>query len=174
MIFGSAMIGVGISQGIRDGFSLRMIALVAVVSAGCTALAASAITWLSRRGNARLTQQGIDSSNTDPVQERTVEVQQSAAAAFEASLSALNAIPGMRVLLENRATREIGARTGMGWRSFGESVTIRVARLADDRSTVRIRSEPRMKATMVDYGKSVENVELFLRQLSQRSPRKND
>jgi hypothetical protein len=174
VIFGSAMCGVAISQGMRNAFSLRMISLVAIVSAGGTALAAGAITWLSRRGDARLARQKIDSSNTDPIQERTVEVGQPAAATFEASLSALQAIPGLRILTENKATGEIGARTGMGWRSFGELVTIQVRRLADDRSTVRIRSEPRRRTTMIDYGKSVENVEIFLRELRQRSPDETD
>ena len=170
VIFGSAMIGVAISQGVRNAFSLRIISLVAIASAGGTALAAGATTWLSRHGDARLARQGIDSSYTDPIQERTVELRQSSSAAFDASLSALEAIPGLRILYKNAATGEIGARTGMGWRSFGESVTIQVRRLADDRSSVRIRSEPRRKATMVDYGKSVENVELFLRQLRSLSP----
>jgi hypothetical protein len=168
VIFGSAMTGVGISQGMKRGFSLRMISLIAIVSAGGTALAAGAVTWLSRRGDARLARLGIDSSNTDPVQERTVEMRQPAAATFEASLSAIKAIPRLRIFHENSATGEIAARTGMGWRSFGESVTIQVRRLADDRCTVRIRSEPRRKATIIDYGKSVENVELFLRHLRQR------
>jgi hypothetical protein len=168
VVFGSAMCGVVISQGMKNGFSLRMISLVAIMSAGGTAVAAGAITWLSRRGDAQLARQGIDSSNTDPIQERTVEVRQSLSAAFDASLAALKTIPGIRILHENAAIGDIGARSGMGWRSFGELVTIQVRRLADGRSSVRIRSEPRMKTTTVVYGKSVENVERFVRQL--RSP----
>ena len=63
VVFGSAMCGVVISQGMKNGFSLRMISLVAIVSAGGTAVAAGA-TRVSRRS--RRFQESAFSMRTRP------------------------------------------------------------------------------------------------------------
>jgi hypothetical protein len=166
LVFGAVMAGLGLSQGFRVGFSLRLIFTVAAVSAGGALLVAGALTWMSRRGAANLARQGFDVTNKDPIQERTADVALDAAAAFAASLAALQVIPKLRIAKEDRDAGEIDARTRMTWRSFGELVTVRVTKLGDDRARVRIRSEP-IGRQQWDYGKSVENVELFLRQIGQ-------
>jgi hypothetical protein len=156
--FGTAMAVLGLSQGFRVGFSLHLIATVVAVSAGAALLIRGLLSWFVRRGASRLVQQGIGFTNTEPVQERSVEVALPATAAFEASLSALRVIPKIRVVRENRGAGEIDARTGMTWRSFGELVTIRVLSLGNTQARIGIRSEPAGRQK-VDYGKSGENVE---------------
>ena len=158
------MVGLGIAQGFRVGFSLRLMLTVVAASAGGSLIVGAALTWMSRRGAGRLARAGFSVPNTDPIQERMVDVALHAAAAFEASLAALQVIPKIRIVREDRDAGEIDARTGMTWRSFGELVTVRVTKLGDNHARIGIRSEPTGRQKM-DYGKSVENVELFLRQV---------
>lgn len=68
---------------------------------------------------------------------------------------------------EDRSAGKIDARTGMTWRSFGELVTVRVAKVGDDGARIAIRSEP-TGSQKVDYGKSAENVELFSSHIAHR------
>jgi hypothetical protein len=128
------------------------------------------LAWFSRLGEQKLAQQGIAAANMDPVQERSIEVQQSAAVAFDASRAALLHIPKLRISQENREAGEMEARVGMTMRSFGEIVSIRIVSCSDNRSMVSIRSVPRMKTTQADYGKGIENVELILRQIRAALP----
>jgi hypothetical protein len=166
LVFGAVMVGLGLARGFQVGFSLRLILIAVAASAGGALLVGGALTWMSRRGAGSLARQGFSVTNTDPIQERVVDVAFNAAAAFEASLAALQVIPKIRIVKEDRDAGEIDARTRMTWRSFGELVSVRVTKLGDDRSRIRIRSEPTGRQ-QVDYGKSVENVELFLRQIGQ-------
>jgi hypothetical protein len=163
--FGTVMTALGLSQGFRVGFSVRLVLVTVVLSAVGALLVGGVLLWFVGRGASRLERQGIGFTNTEPVQERSVEVALPATAAFEASLSALRVIPKIRVVRENRSAGEIDARTRMTWRSFGELVTIRVLSLGGDRARIDIRSEPATKQK-VDYGKSVENVELILRAMA--------
>jgi hypothetical protein len=156
------MVALGLSRGFGVGFSLRLVLVTVVLSAVGALLVAGILLWFVGRGAARLERQGIGFTNTEPVQERSVEVALPATAAFETSLSALKAIRKIRIVRKNEDAGEIDARTGMTWRSLGELISIRVISLGDDRVRIGIRSEPATKQK-VDYGKSVENVELFLR-----------
>jgi hypothetical protein len=166
LVFGAVMAGLVLSQGFRVGFSLRLILIAVASSGGGALILAGALTWMSRRGTARLARAGFSVTNTDPIQERSVDVALTGAAAFEASLAALQVIPKIRIVREDRDAGEIDARTRMTWRSFGELVTVRVTKIGDDYARVGIRSEP-TGGQKVDYGKSVENVELFLRPIGQ-------
>jgi hypothetical protein len=172
LAFGAVMVGLGIAQGFRVGFSLRLILTVVAASAGGSLVVAGALTWISRRGAGRLAREGFSVTNTDPIQERLVDVELNAAAAFAASLAALRVIPKIRIVREDRDAGAIDARTRMTWRSFGELVTVRVTRIGDDYARIGIRSEPTGRQ-QVDYGKSVENVELFLKQIGQRPTAKS-
>jgi len=171
-VFGAVMAGLGLSQGFRVGFSPRLILITVAVSAGGALIAGAALTWMSRRGAVRLAREGFSVTNMDPIQERLVDVALDAAAAFEASLAALQVIPKFRIVREDGDAGEIDGRTGMSWRSFGELVTVRVARVDKVHARITIRSEPATRQK-VDYGKSVESVELFLRQIGQRPTAKS-
>jgi hypothetical protein len=167
LVFGAVMTGLGLWQGFMVGFSPRLILTVVAASAGGALVVGAALTWISRRGAARLAHEGFTVTNTDTIQERSVDVALDTAAAFEASLAALQVIPKIRIVREDRDAGALDARTRMTWRSFGELVTVRVTKLGDNHARIGIRSEPTGRQ-QVDYGKSVENVELFLRQVGRR------
>jgi hypothetical protein len=163
-VFGAVMVGLSIAQGFRTGFSFRLIALATVASAAGALLLFGVLSWLVRLGALRLAREGIHTSNRDPVQERSVQLTLAAAGSFDASLAAIKIIPGIKLLRDDKVAGEIGARTRMTWRSYGELVTIRLEPSDSGHTTVHIRSEPK-GIQKVDYGKSVENVELIAREL---------
>jgi len=154
--FGTAMIVLGFLRGI--GWAAVIIGMGGGLAAG------GALYLFARFADWRLARQGMDAVNANVIQERTVGVHMPVAVALEACLAALKAIPKIRILKESSITGEISARTRMSWRSYGEMVSVRVVSLAQDGATIHIRSEP-ISGQKVDYGKSVENVELFLRAL---------
>jgi hypothetical protein len=144
---------------------LRGIGWLAIIIGFGGGLLVGGILYLfTRLGNRRLARQGFGAANTDVIQERSVEISLPAAAAFDACLTALKVFPRIRILKENRIGGKIDARTRMTWRSFGELITVKVSNVGDYRARILIRSEPATRQK-VDYGKSVENVELFLRQI---------
>jgi hypothetical protein len=163
-VFWRAAISFGLAMTFFQVFQGHiLVGLVGGVVGG--AVAGGALAWITSISERNLARRGIVVTNMDPVQERSVEVQRSAAMAFEASRTALMHIPKARIVEENRETGELQARIGMTMRSFGETLTVQIVSCGDNCSKVSIRSVPRMKTTQADYGKGVENVEVFLRQL---------
>jgi hypothetical protein len=163
-VFWKAAIPFGLSMTFFQAFQGHILAgLVGGVVGG--AIAGGGLAWFTSIGERKLARRGIVVTNMDPVQARSVELQRSAAMAFDASRIALMHIPKARIIEGNRETGELQARIGMTLRSFGETVTVQIVSSGDNRSKVSIRSVPRMKTTQADYGKGVENVEVFLRQL---------
>lgn len=140
---------------------LAMAALVAV-GLGFGAL----ISLFSMLGQRKLARQGIDTGDMGPIQERQVTVNASPTEAFVLCKRALLTAPKIEIEQEDASTGEIRATTGMTLRSFGENLTVRITRLTDDSSQIIVRSEPSLKTTKLDYGKAVENVETFLRNLN--------
>lgn len=51
----------------------------------------------------------------------------------------------------------IKLKTGVSWRSWGETINVRVAESTDD-FHYEITSSPRLKMTIIDYGKNFENI----------------
>ena len=97
-----------------------------------------------------------------PVQVREVDIDCPVTAAFDASVRALQRIPKLKVVREDPLTHEIDAKVGATFWSFGERLTVRLAGRGDT-TKVTVRSQPRLSTTTVDYGKAVQNVELFAR-----------
>ena len=85
LVFGAVMVGLGLARGFQVDFSLRLILIAVAASAGGALLVGGALTWMSRRGAGSLARQGFSVTNTDPIQERVVDVAFNAAAAFEAA-----------------------------------------------------------------------------------------
>jgi hypothetical protein len=77
------MVGLGIAQGFRTGFSFRLVALATVASAAGALLLFGVLSWLVRLGALRLAREGIHTSNMDPVQERSVQLTLSAAGSLD-------------------------------------------------------------------------------------------
>jgi hypothetical protein len=168
-VFWQSAVSLGLAMAIFQLFQGRIwAAAISGVAGGI--VAGGGLAWLSYLGERKLAKQDIRTVNMDPVQERAVEVQYSTAVAFAASRAALLQIPRLRISQENKQAGEMEAHVGMTMRSFGEIVSVRVVSCGDNRSRVSIRNVPRMKTTKADYGKGIENLEVFLRQMRAALP----
>ncbi|MGC5003955.1 DUF1499 domain-containing protein [Streptomyces sp. DT203] len=78
--------------------------------------------------------------------------------AFERAVQAVTALPAT-VTSSDSESGHIEAKVGMSWRSWGETVTIVVQPQGSSSSSVCIESRPRLRITVVDYGKNRQNVE---------------
>ena len=130
------------------------------------ALFGAVMTGMSWMGQRTLRRQGMPTDDFAPIQEREADLLMDVPGAFSAARHALRAIRTSRILREYPEIGEIHARTGFTMRSLGENLVVSVMALPTGGAQVRIRSEPRLKSTAVDYGRGVENVESFLRELA--------
>lgn len=73
----------------------------------------------------------------------------------ESALSTLRT----RVRVCSRDADRITAKTGCSWRSFGERIEMRVVRQGGERTEVCVSSRPRLRTTLMDYGKNYSNVQ---------------
>lgn len=71
--------------------------------------------------------------------------------------SSVSAISNCKIVKED--ADGIKAKTGMGWKSFGEQISIFCEALTPTETLIEITSSPSMKTTLVDYGRNLENVE---------------
>ena len=99
-----------------------------------------------------------------PRQNRTELIQSSYDETFNKSLKALKHI-GAKVKTSNKNDGFILAKMPMSWKSFGEVLEVIIAKESDEQIKVRISSSPSLKTTMVDYGKSRQNVNSFFEAL---------
>jgi hypothetical protein len=93
-----------------------------------------------------------------PTQSATIELGCNLALAFDKCIQALNQF-GAKIELQDKVKSEIKATSGMTWRSWGEVLTVRLSRIDTEKVKIEISSSPKLKMTLVDYGKGRENVE---------------
>lgn len=96
---------------------------------------------------------------------REIEIDRSFDEATMLARAALRDIHGLKILRESGLTMTleeaygtIDARTGLNWETYGEKISLRVTRLDDDTSRIRIESRPRLRTTLIDYGRNLHNV----------------
>jgi len=58
----------------------------------------------------------------------------------------------------NKDEGEILARTGTTWLSFGESISYQVEQISDSHCSITVKSRPLLRTTVIDYGKSRDNI----------------
>lgn len=80
--------------------------------------------------------------------------------------AALVALPAT-VTGNSKATLE--ARTGAGWRSFGEVITVQLASVPGG-TRVRIASRPKVPTTLIDYGSGRRRVDAVVEALRTSFP----
>jgi hypothetical protein len=124
------------------------------------------MSWWSEK---RLNGLGFSTTNMNPIQQREIYINQPLAQAIEESRDALLIIPKLHILSVDTADRLILAKVGITWSSWGESVTVSFMPRGNGTSAC-ICSRPRLRFTLVDYGKGVENVEIFVRGLVRANP----
>ena len=76
---------------------------------------------------------------------------------FRLCVAALKEL-GFRRIQEDLPGGVIKVKTRLSWKSFGEIVEIQITNLGDRETKVRIRSDPRVPSTSLDYGKNLDNV----------------
>jgi Zn-dependent protease with chaperone function len=112
----------------------------------------------------RLNSLGFTTINMNPIQQREIYIDQPVPEATKLCRDALLTIPKLRILSVDVASGFISAKVGMTWLSWGESVTLKLLSHSNG-SFVYIRSAPKLRFTIIDSGKGVENVEIFVRAL---------
>lgn len=89
-------------------------------------------------------------------QHATVELPFPYDQAFDRCIGALERVPG-RLRRKDRAAGSIRADTKSSWASWGEKIEVRLRECASG-THVEISSHPTFRATVVDYGKNLRNL----------------
>jgi hypothetical protein len=105
-------------------------------------------------------------------QTREVEIDLSFDEASVLARASLRDIHGLKILRESGLTvtpeeayGTIDARTGLNWETAGEKIGLRITRVDDNTSRIRIESRPRLSTTLIDYGRNLHNVNMISRYL---------
>lgn len=135
----------------------------ASLSAGV--LFGAAIAAFSYFADRSLLKKGIAVGNSKVRQSREITIDQDADKAFELCKLALLSVEKSTLKIEDIKTGKLASKVGISWKSFGENLTISIARLSDSQSKIEITSSPVVTTTLVDYGKNLENVATVLNYL---------
>jgi hypothetical protein len=109
----------------------------------------------------RLNSLGFTTTNMNPIQQRELYIDQPVPEATELCREALLTIPKLRILSVDIASGFISAKVGMTWFSWGELVSVKLLSHSNG-SFAYIRSAPKLRFNIIDSGKGVENVEIFV------------
>ena len=96
--------------------------------------------------------------NTDSVRQHTsIDLAVPYDQAFRLCVAALKGLSLGRIL-EDLPGGVIKVKTRLSSKSFGEIVELQITSLGDRETRVRVRSDPRVPWTSLDYGKNLDNV----------------
>jgi len=98
--------------------------------------------------------------NFDISQRREIYLKENLMLAFSRTLNVLRIIPSVKQINPDIIARKISAKTGGSILSFGELIEVELSQEAK-KTKVVIYSMPRLKATVADCGKNIENVEII-------------
>ncbi len=98
--------------------------------------------------------QEITDENLKVNQSKTLNSELNTAALIE--ILASDPIIGKMKMIETK--NGIHLKTGISWKSWGENIKITLKSEQDSRFEYEISSSPKLKTTIVDYGKSLENI----------------
>ncbi|KPK02943.1 MAG: hypothetical protein AMK71_00505 [Nitrospira bacterium SG8_35_4] len=93
---------------------------------------------------------------------RDIELKMPRDRAFDLCVASLGSINRCTITEENRSQGRIEAKTGINWKTWGDTVSFRLSRLDDDTTNVMLTSRPTARTTLVDFGKNLENVQLII------------
>ncbi len=123
----------------------------------------SAIALFAFFADKRAQARGIDTDSAAVDQSRTVTLHGSVdeiAPRVEAALLSLH-----KAKIIASPADQIVAKTGVSWKSFGETITVSLVEESPGQVLVTINSRSSLRTTAVDYGRNAENVQLIQRQL---------
>lgn len=98
--------------------------------------------------------QEITDENLNVNQSKTLSSELNTAALIE--ILASDSIIGKMKMIETK--NGIHLKTGISWKSWGENIKITLKSEQDSRFEYEISSSPKLKTTIVDYGKNLENI----------------
>lgn len=97
-------------------------------------------------------------------QTREFEVDRPLDEALKLAKAAIESLDGTKVMKEasirltGHPTTTIEARTGLNWETYGEKITLRAEAVDADTTVIRIESRPRLRTTLIDYGRNLHHV----------------
>ena len=91
--------------------------------------------------------------------QRRLVINASQAEARRMCIGAIRSVPNACVPHDMSEESRIAAKTGTTWRSWGDSITCDISANKTHEQTVVVRSRPRLRTTVVDYGSNLDNVE---------------
>jgi len=89
---------------------------------------------------------------------RDIELPMSFEQAFALCIESLECINRCTVIEQDRPQGRITARTGINWKTWGDTISFRLSSLNGRGTRVNISSRPTARTTLVDFGKNLENV----------------
>jgi hypothetical protein len=104
--------------------------------------------------------------NLGPIQELELDIlSPSLQAVFVRVLEAVKQF-GVKIEMSDAETGTIHARVRASWQGFGEYIDVRIKHVIDTRYSVSVISRPRFRWTIIDYGKSCQNIRAIAHRLS--------
>jgi hypothetical protein len=89
--------------------------------------------------------------------------------AFDLCIESLDCINRCNIMEKDRHQGKIAAKTGINWKTWGDTISFRLSRLNDDTTRVIVSSRPTARTTLVDFGKNLENVRIIISWLKDSS-----
>lgn len=89
---------------------------------------------------------------------RNVDVQLPYDKVYDLCIKSLGLIKKCTPQNENPLEGRIVAKTGINWKTWGDTITFDVKRISNNQTRVKVSSRPTAKTTIVDYGKNLDNV----------------
>jgi hypothetical protein len=90
---------------------------------------------------------------------RDIDLQLPYDKAYDLCIKSLGHIKKCSIQNENPSEGRIVMKTGLNWKTWGDTITFDVKRINNNQTRVTVSSRPTARTTIVDYGKNLENVE---------------
>lgn len=101
-----------------------------------------------------------------PIQQRDLVLQQSPSVSLELCSSTLAKLPA-RVIERNESKNYLIAQTRSSWKSWGNEIRTEITSADELNSRIKIICRPLLRTTLMDFGKSYEDIESLLNTLSE-------
>ena len=100
---------------------------------------------------------------------RNVELRLPHDKVFNLCIASISSIKKCKIQTEDRSQGKIIAKAGSNWKTWGDVISLEVHKTDNYRTQVVVSSRPTVRATLVDYGKNLENVKIISSFLKEQS-----
>lgn len=94
-------------------------------------------------------------------QSREIDIDLPFEQALELTRAAVLSITGAKILKETSpddGAAIIAAQRGLNWETYGENIKLYLEQIDADSTMLRVESRPRLRTTLIDYGRNLHNV----------------